>query len=172
MASTFSRRLREGYLQLVRSLPPDQRALVTCVRASLSKQCPGEERGAKLEALITAYRSGPRALWAPVVLDSLAWGLVASLRRLCGEPPFMAEEDIGQQLVMALLAAASEMPLGGKCAYLDRRLLARANQVVRRSLERERRRIARQTSLDFLLDRDEAMSEWEGWKSMIPNHGN
>ena len=172
MASTFSRQLREGYLQLVRSLQPDQRALVTCLRASLSKQSPGEEREATLEALVKAYRSGPRALWAPVLLDSLAWGLVASKRRLRRETPFMAEEDIGQHLVMALLAAAADMPLGGTCAYLDRRLLARANQVVRRSLERERRRIARQTSLDFLLDRDEAMAEWERWKSMIANHGN
>lgn len=143
------------------------------MRAGLAvATCPGEERGAKLEALVTAYRSGPRALWAPVLLDSLAWGLVASMRRLRREPPFMAEEDIGQHLVMALLSAAADMPLGGTCAYLDRRLLARANQLVRRCLERERRRLARQTSVDFLIDRDEAMSEWERWKSMKASHGN
>ena len=107
MASTFSRQLREGYLQLLRSLQPGQRALVTGLRASLSTQSPGEERGAKLEALVKAYRSGPRALWAPVLLDSLAWGLVASKRRLRRETPFMSEEDIGQHLVMALLSAAA-----------------------------------------------------------------
>jgi hypothetical protein len=142
------------------------------MRGSLTKHCPGEERWPKLEALVTAYRSGPRALWAPVLLDTLAWGLVASRRRLRRELPFMAEEDIGQHLIVALLAAAAGMPLHGRCAYLDRRLLARANQDVRRLLEREHRRIARQTSLDFIQDRDEAMAEWERWKSMIANHGN
>lgn len=172
MASSFSRQLREGYLQLVGSLPPDQRTIVSCMRASLAKRCSGEERAARLEALVTAYRSGPQALWAPVLLDSLAWGLVARMRRLRQEPPFIAEEDIGQHLVLALLTAAADMPLPRNCAYLDRRLLARANQVVRRSLQREHRRLRQQTSLELIQDRDEAMAEWPKWKSMMPNHGN
>jgi len=172
MASSFSRQLREGYLLLVGSLPPEQREIVTCIRASLAKGCSSEERAASLQALVTAYRCGPRTLWAPVLLDSLAWGLVARARRLRQEPPFIAEEDIRQQLILALLTAAADMPLPRNCAYLERRLLARANQIVRRSLQRENRRLGRQTSLELVLDRDEAMAEWPRWKSMIPNHGN
>jgi hypothetical protein len=103
-------------------------------------------------ALVLLYRSGPRQIWAPVLLDLLAPALLARLQRLRLEPPFMEEEDIRQQLVVELLRAAAYMPLPENSGFLRRRLLDRANQGVWRRLARESRRQRRQKSYEVMVE--------------------
>ena len=62
----------------------------------------------------------------------------------------MDEEDIRQQLVLELLHAAATMPLPAEPGYLKSRLMARANQGVRRWLAREGRRQLRQQSFEAM----------------------
>src|SRR4029077_5941982 len=104
--------------------------------------------GRILMAIVLAYKAGPRKVWGPVLLDVMAPSLLARLRRLRAEPPVVDGEDIRQQLVLELLHAAARMPLPEEPGYLRSRLMARANQGVRRRLQREHRRQARQDSLD------------------------
>jgi hypothetical protein len=66
----------------------------------------------------------------------------------------MDAEDLSQQLVLELLLTAARMPLPTNPGYLRRRLMARANQGVRRWLEREGRRQRGQQSLEALEERD------------------
>jgi hypothetical protein len=103
-------------------------------------------------ALVLLYRTGPRPIWAPVLLDFLAPALLARLQRLRVEPPYMEEDDLRQQLVVELLHAAAVMPLPEEPTYLRRRLLDRANQGVRRPLARERRRQKRQKSYEAMAE--------------------
>ena len=141
--------LREGYRKGARDLleEGDLRALA---RARVLSNGRREQRAQELLGLVKLYRTGPRQIWAPVLLDVLASGLLARLRRLRIEPPFMDEEDLRQQLVAELLEAAAGMPLPRYPVFLRRRLLDRANQRVRRSLARERRRQARQGSYELI----------------------
>lgn len=171
MGPTFTQQLREGYRQLLAALPCDERAEVECLRASF-RGARQEERAARLAELVIAYRLGPRCRWGPVLLEVLAPRLVAVVRKLRQEPPFIAEDDLRDELLVEVLAAAARMPLPVSNAYLEWRLLARAKRYVVRRLSRERRRQRRQASLDFIQERDEAMAEWERWKSMMPRPAN
>ena len=168
MAFSFTQRLREGYRQLLCSLPPEERGRVVCLRAAMAGARTKQERADRFFELVVAYRSGSRQIWGPVLLDTLAPDLLLRRRRLRLEEPVACDDDIEQQLLLEVLVAAAQMQLPASCLYLRNRVVARANQAVARGLRRERRRQARQESLEFLLDRDEAMSEWERWKSMLP----
>jgi hypothetical protein len=137
--------LREAYRRSSGGLPEKSRLSRVRARATYTD---GGERSRRLMVVVLAYRSGPRQRWAPILLDLLAPALLASLRRLRPEPPVLTEEDIRQQLVVEVLQAAATMPLPAKLSYLRRRLVARANQGVRRWLERERRRQGRQEPLE------------------------
>jgi hypothetical protein len=80
----------------------------------------------------------------------MAPAILASLQRLRELPPVMDAEDLRQYLILEVLSAAGEMPLPANPAYMRRRLMARANQGVRRWLERESRRQRRQRSFELL----------------------
>jgi hypothetical protein len=130
--------LGRGFRELLDALPIREAAAVARARVFSNAGRGEQTRG--LFALVELYRAGPRQVWAPILLDVLAPGLLRSLQRLREEPPFMDPGDIAQQLVVELLHAAAYMPLPEDPAHLRRRLLARANQGVRRILARERRR--------------------------------
>lgn len=140
--------VREGYQQVAEVLNEEDRALVASARGRRSR-----DGGRSLMAIVLAYRQGPRKLWGPVLLELMAPSLLARLKRLRTEPPVMDAEDVRQQLVMELLLAAARMPLPEEPGYLRSRLMARANQGVRRRLEREGRRQARQDSFEAREER-------------------
>ena len=146
MSSSLTVDLREGYQQVAGALDDEARALLATAR-DLPKGR-RTERGECLMAIVLAYREGPREVWGPVLLDLLAPALLARLQRLRTERPVMDDEDVRQQLVVELLSAAARMPLPEEPCHLRRRLMARANQGVRRWLQREGRRQARQDSLE------------------------
>jgi hypothetical protein len=143
MFTSLTNGVRAGYEQVADALDEDAQALVDAARKRRSA-----DRGRALMAIVLAYREGPRDLWGPILLDLVAPALLARLRRLRTEPPVMDNEDVRQQLVMELLSAAAGMPLPTEPCYLQSRLIARANQAVRRGLQRERRRQSHQHSFE------------------------
>jgi hypothetical protein len=142
--------LLQGYRELADSLPEETRELIAFARESNARTKNKGSRGRLFMALVLDYRAGPRDLWAPVLLDILAPGLLALVQRLRAEPPVMDEEDIRQQLVAEVLWAAAYMPIPKNPAFMRRRLMARANQGVRRRLARERQRRSSQQPIDSL----------------------
>jgi hypothetical protein len=140
--------VHEGYQQAAEALNEEGHALVAAARGRRSR-----DGGRSLMAIVLAYREGPRKVWGPVLLELMAPSLLARLRRLRTEPPVMEAEDVRQQLVVELLLAAARMPLPQEPGYLRSRLMARANQGVRRRLRREARRQARQESFETSEDR-------------------
>lgn len=148
MESSLSADLREGFRRMDDGLSEADRIAVARARVLLNGRSGGRVSG--LFAVVLAYRAGPRRIWGPVLLDVLAPALLASLQRLRPYPPVMDAEDIRQQLVVEVLQAAAAMPLPANPNYLRRRLMARANQGVRRWLEREGRRQRGQRSFDAL----------------------
>jgi hypothetical protein len=148
MSSSLVVDLRDGYREVACALSEESSALLA--RARDSSNAGRRERGRSLRAIVDAYRAGPRELWGPVLLDLLAPALLARLQRLRAEPPAMDEEDIRQQLVLELLRAAATMPLPAEPGYLKSRLVARANQGVRRWLAREGCRQMRQQSFEAM----------------------
>jgi hypothetical protein len=148
--------LLQGYRELTDSVPEETRDLIAFARESYARTKNKGWRARLFLALVLDYRAGPRDLWAPVLLDILAPGLLAVVQRLRAEPPVMDEEDIRQQLVAEVLWAAAYMPIPKNPAFMRRRLMARANQGVRRRLAREGRRQSSQEpveSLDVVRER-------------------
>jgi len=104
----------------------------------------------RLALVVAAYRRGPRALWAPVLLDFLAPAMISRLMRLRAEPPAVDEEDLRQQLVVEVLRAAACIPLPANPAWQKKQILSRANQAVRRWLQQEHRQQLRQRSFEAM----------------------
>lgn len=148
MSGSLTVDLGEGYRSAVLGLPEPTRAAMVASREALRSNRMAGDRADRLLGLVLAYRSGPRQVWAPVLLDVLAPSLLRLLKRLRVEPPYLGEEDVRQELVVELLSAAAEMPLPPRAAFLRRGLMARANQRVRRRLASEARRRAFQRQLD------------------------
>jgi len=147
MSDSLSVELRETRGQLGGDFVEVELALASRARV-LSIAAYG--RRALVMAAVLAYRSESRQVWGPVLLDLMAPAILASLRRLREEPPVMDTEDLRQHLILEVLSAAAEMPLPATPSYMRRRLMARANQAVRRWLEREGRRQRSQRSFELL----------------------
>jgi hypothetical protein len=147
MSDSLSVELRESRGQQSRDFLEVEVALAS--RARVIPNGTGSRRPLVMAAVL-AYRSELRQVWGPVLLDLMAPAILASLKRLRAQPPVMDVEDLRQSLVLEVLSAAAEMPLPATPSHMRRRLMARANQGVRRWLERESRRQRRQRSFEML----------------------
>ena len=150
MATSLSLDLRTGYQEAAPRLETGTRPDLDPARALLSGDRP--KRGQALLAVVLAYRAGPKSHWGPVLLDLLAPAILDRLQRLQARPPVIDPEDIRQQFVLEVLAAAASMPLPANPLYLRRALIARANQGVRRKLLRERTSQLAQRPLESLSE--------------------
>lgn len=150
MAMTFASDLRRSYEQVAGDLSEEALALVASARDSTNTGL--GERNRLLAQIVVAYRVGSRQLWGPVMLDLLAPALVELLQWLRAEPPAMDEEEIRQQLVMEILAAAARIPIHKNGRDMKVRLLARANKYVVRWLVREGCQQRRQYSYEALCE--------------------
>lgn len=150
MATTFVTDLRQGYEQVAGDLPEEALALIARARDSANTDL--AERNRLLAEMVTAYRSGPRELWGPVILDLLAPALVELLQLFRAEPPAMDAEEISQQLVMETLRAAATIPIHKDGCDMKVRLLARAYTYVVRWLIREGYRQSKQRSYEALQE--------------------
>jgi hypothetical protein len=136
MAISLAIQTRDGFEQAEGSLG-DRANLVRRVRAT-SNEGSGE-RDRLLGEIVWAYRKGDRQVWGAVLLDLLTPALLKKLKRYSPEEPVVDLEDIRQQLVVELLHAAATMPFPPGADFVERRLVLRAGQGVRRWLSRERR---------------------------------
>ena len=86
-----------------------------------------------------AYRFGDRQVWAAVLLDLLTPAMPERLRHFRPEPPAIDSEDVRGEFVVQLLEAVATMPFPPDLRFVERRLILRAGQGVRRWLRKERR---------------------------------
>ena len=98
-----------------------------------------EESDALWAELINRYLRGPRADWAVVVLEVMRVDLLEVLGSLKPLPPAVTREDIAQQLIVELLAAALDGP-ADPARWTRHRLVTRATTAVQRMLSTELKR--------------------------------
>ena len=95
-------------------------------------------RDERLYALVLAYRLEGKGRAAPL-LDFLAPAMVSRLGHYRDVPPGLGADDLSQQMVVEVLRAALTIPLPRGAEFLERRIILRAGQAMRRMLEREQR---------------------------------
>jgi hypothetical protein len=144
---------REAYEQATVDLGEAEQALVSCARRSRNRRA--TDRDALLASIVESYRKGPRETWAAVLLDVLTPAILKRLERYRAEEPTISAEDIRQQFVMELLTVAATAPMPADAKFVERRLLLRAGQGIRRWLRKEGRYRAFCESLDELGDQEE-----------------
>jgi hypothetical protein len=165
MAITFATELRRNFDQASGNLTGE--GLLVVARARDTRKTDLTERDRLLAQIVTDYRRGSRELWAPVILDLLAPGLVRILRRVDqkareiaemwdhDEPLVVDEEEIRQQLVLEVLRAAATIPIHRDGRAMKIRLLRCANRYLVRWLEREFRHQVLHCSLEAREEQDE-----------------
>ncbi len=89
-------------------------------------------------AVLRCYRRGPRAAWAPLVLELLAPALVEIAVGFAPNPPAVDADDLQQQIALEALAAAGSIPLGGG-HFIKPWLVLEVTRRIERWLEREAR---------------------------------
>jgi DNA-directed RNA polymerase specialized sigma24 family protein len=99
---------------------------------------PEQERDELWTQLIDRYTSGPRQAWAAALLEVMRVDLLAALGALPAMPPAITRDDIAQQLVTEVLAAAMDGPTT-PARWTRHRLVTRATTSVQRLLVDELR---------------------------------
>ena len=141
MAESLATQTASAVRQAETRLPTRELSIVAGLRASTNEA--SGERDRLLAQIVDGYRRGPRDVWAAVLLDALTPAILARLDRYRTDPPGVDAEDIRQQFVVELLSAAATIPMSPGAAFVERRLILRAGQGVRRWLRREGRYRAR-----------------------------
>ena len=129
MAASLAVETREAFGRAKASLAQFEMDLVARARASTNEA--SGERDRLLESVVMAYRFSDRQVWAAVLLERL--------RHFRSEPPAIDSEDVRDEFVVQLLEAAATMPFPADLHFVERRLILRAGQGVRRWLRKERR---------------------------------
>jgi len=114
---------------------------------------PPRERDSALYELVVGYRQR-RAGAGEAILELVLPALLARLAGFRPQLPAIDDEDLTQQLVLEILAAAMSIPLQGP-AFLERRLVLRAGQYISRWLAREARHRSFATDLTELGEEPE-----------------
>ena len=149
MAASLAVDTREAFCRAKASLAQFELDLVE--RARMSTNQASGERDRLLESIVFAYRFGDRQVWSAVLLDLATPALLERLQHFRPEPPAIDLEDVRAQMVVELLEAAATMPFAPGLRFVERRLILRAGQGVRRWLRKERRWRSRCQSLELLV---------------------
>jgi len=147
-SNTFAEELKEGYRRVAGCLSEEELRVVLRARDPINTG--GLERNRLLAQIVCAYRTGPKQLWGPVLLDLLAPTLVLMLQGLRPVPPVIEEEEIRQQLVVEALRSAATVPLLESGLQTRFRLTSRTYTNMLRWLAREGRRRRGQVSFEGL----------------------
>jgi len=148
MAASLAVDTREAFSRAKAALAQFEVELVARARASTNDAT--GERDRLLETIVMAYRVGDRQVWAAVLLDLLAPAMLARLRLFRPEPPGVDADDVRAEFVVQLLEAAATMPFPADVRFVERRLVLRAGQGVRRWLRKERCWRGASQAMDFL----------------------
>lgn len=152
MAASLAADTREAFGIAKAALAQFEVDLVARARASTNEA--SGERDRLLESIVVAYRLDNRQVWAAVLLDLLTPALLERLRHFRPEPPAVDLEDVRDEFVIQLLEAAATMPLPPELRFVERRLMLRAGQGVRRWLRKERRWRATCQPLEALAEEE------------------
>jgi hypothetical protein len=153
MAVSTARRLRQSALD---RLDGEEEVLARVRVLTSGGRLTLAERDQLLFELVALYRRGPRAQWAPVLLDVMAPPLMQRLKRFKPQPPAIDDEDVAQHFLAEVLEAALKLPLDTGPRCLERRLILRAATPVSRWLQREVRSRSWVTSLEALIKQEES----------------
>ena len=149
MAASLAVETREAFGRAKASLAQFEMDLVARARASTNEA--SGERDRLLESVVMAYRFGDRQVWAAVLLDLLTPAVLERLRHFRPEPPAIDFDDVRDEFVVQLLEAAATMPFPAGLRFVERRLILRAGQGVRRWLRKERRWRAACQTLELVV---------------------
>jgi hypothetical protein len=152
MSSSLTADLREGYIRVACSLSEEHLALLARKRDTINVRL--AERNRILAEIVANYRTGPRELWGPILLDLAAPALLEVLQRFHASWPVIEEQDVSQQLVLQFLHAAATTRVPKNGWGLRRRLVSRAAKAVARRLIRERRYLNWHCSLEALEEKN------------------
>ena len=136
MAASLAVDTREAFGKAKAALAEFEMELVVRARATTNEA--SGERDRLLESVVMAYRFSDKQVWAAVLLDLLTPALLERLRRFRPNPPGVDSEDLRAEFVAQLLEAAATMPFPADPRFVERRLVLRAGQGVRRWLAKER----------------------------------
>src|SRR5262245_10416235 len=135
MTNSFSVVLRDGFGGVAAVLTANEHDLLARARDSINET--SVERNQILARIVCGYRTGPRQLWGPVLLDLMAPALIDLARGFRAVPPVVDEEEVRQQLVLEVLRAARLMPIHEGGRQMKIRLVTRTRRSMVRWLRRE-----------------------------------
>jgi len=122
----FQETIRSGSLIGVEDLPGRLKDLAA----------PPDERDRLWSYLLNAYVEGPRRPWATIILESMCPDIAVTVATIPAMPPAITHDEVSQQLITELLAAALEGPVE-PARWSPNRLLSRSTTATYRWLAKE-----------------------------------
>ena len=134
----FSDQIHRAFIDTVQSgvLDVPEADLLALPIRLRNLECPGEERDTLWRLLVGRFQAGPRGPWSAVVLEAMRPDLAAAIASIPAMPPAISRNDIAQQLIAELLAAAGDAP-AEPARWIPHRLMSRATTAVYRWLADE-----------------------------------
>jgi hypothetical protein len=164
---SLAARIRSGYLEALAARPLEvlhgldsEATPEDAVRQARSRRVSLQTRDRILEAIVRAYRIGQRQLWGPVLLEILGPQLTEAVQQFHILAPLVDGEDLGQQLVLEVLSAATTVPIPEGARWVEQRLLRRAGFNLARWLYKQTRLVRAAIHLDSTLVSQEAYRVW------------
>jgi hypothetical protein len=130
----FRETVRSGLLVGVEDLPTRLRVW----------GAPAETRDQMWTQVLRDYVEGPRGAWATILLEAMCPDLVVAIAAMPAMPPAITHDEVAQQLITELLAAALDGPTE-PARWSPNRLLSTATKRTYRWLAREIRSMSHST---------------------------
>jgi hypothetical protein len=99
-------------------------------------RAPAETRDRMWSQVLRDYVEGPRTAWATVILEAMCPDLVITIAAMPAMPPAITHDEVAQQLITEILAAALDGP-AEPARWSPNRLLSTATKGTYRWLARE-----------------------------------
>ena len=107
-------------------------------------RAPAETRDRMWSQVLRDYIEGPRAAWATIILEAMCPDLVITIAAMPAMPPAISHDEVAQQLITELLAAALYGP-AEPARWSPNRMLSTATKGTYRWLAREIRALSHST---------------------------
>src|SRR2546427_9961079 len=107
-------------------------------------RAPAETRDRMWSQVLRDYIEGPRAAWATIILEAMCPDLVITIAAMPAMPPAISHDEVAQQLITELLAAALDGP-AEPARWSPNRMLSTATKGTYRWLAREIRALSHST---------------------------